>query len=45
MTATLHALWVQISGFLSTPIGTGATILAVYLLLQLVILPKMGVST
>ena len=41
----LQSFWKPIGAFVATPLGGPLAVLALYLLLQLVILPRLGVST
>lgn len=45
MTESLRTLWEHLSQLVSTPLGTILTVIGAYLLLQLVVLPKLGVPT
>ena len=45
MTEILRNVWEHLSQLISTPLGTVLTVIGAYLLLQLVILPKLGLPT
>jgi hypothetical protein len=45
MSETIQSIWVALSGFFDSRLGVFVAILSAYLLLQLVILPRLGIST